>query len=66
MTQDQSDTVGLCRMCRHARPVTTPRSTFWMCGLAATDPRFEKYPRLPMLACAGYERREETGGDVGK
>jgi hypothetical protein len=26
--------------------------------LSATDPRFSKYPRLPVLHCDGYERRE--------
>jgi len=46
---------GLCERCRHARIVETPRSVFWMCALAATDPRYDKYPRLPVLACAGYE-----------
>jgi len=48
-------TVGLCSVCRHARRVTTPRSVFWMCRLAATDPRFERYPRLPVESCEGYE-----------
>jgi hypothetical protein len=50
------DPVGLCATCRNARVVTTPRSTFWLCRLAAVDPRFARYPRLPVLACAGYER----------
>jgi hypothetical protein len=53
------DPVGLCRDCRHARRVTTPRSVFWLCGRSATDPSFPKYPRLPVLACHGYE----PGGD---
>lgn len=47
--------VGLCGSCRHARPVATPRSTFWLCERSRTDPRFEKYPRLPVLECPGYE-----------
>ena len=47
--------VGLCSECRHARTVTTPRSTFWRCELSKTDPRFPRHPRLPVLACAGYE-----------
>ena len=53
--------VGLCASCRHARIVTTPRSRFWLCSLAAVDPRFEKYPRLPVLACPGYEVKPEGG-----
>ena len=51
--------VGLCRTCRHSKRVETPRSVFWMCGLAAVDPRFVKYPRLPVIECDGYERMEE-------
>ena len=50
--------VGLCWRCRHARRVPTPRANYWLCGRAATDPRFEKYPRLPVLACPGYEPGE--------
>ena len=46
--------VGLCGRCRHARVVETPRSVFWMCALAASDSRFAKYPRLPVLCCAGF------------
>lgn len=29
-------------------------SVFYRCGLSATDPRFPKYPALPVLRCAGY------------
>lgn len=48
------DPVGLCRTCGHARIVQTPRSRFWLCRLSATDPRFERYPRLPILRCEGF------------
>ena len=30
-------------------------STFYLCERAATDPKFPKYPRLPVLQCSGYE-----------
>ena len=46
--------VGLCFGCRHARVVETRTSRFWLCGLHATDARFPKYPRLPVLECDGY------------
>ena len=47
---------GLCATCRHARPVRSARgSTFWQCQRAATDPRFAKYPRLPVERCDGFE-----------
>jgi hypothetical protein len=56
---------GLCDTCRHVRVITSDRgSRFIMCELAKTDPRFRRYPALPVLACQGYERREsETGAD---
>jgi hypothetical protein len=48
---------GLCAECAHLRLVGSPgRSTFVMCGRARTDPSFARYPRLPVLACAGFER----------
>lgn len=49
---------GLCGSCRNARRVETPRSVFLLCELAAGDPRFERYPRLPLLACPGYAPRD--------
>ena len=58
---DERERVGLCFTCRNARRVETPRSRFWMCRLAATDSRFDKYPRLPVVACAGYQRMEPEG-----
>jgi hypothetical protein len=46
---------GLCSECRHARAIKSDRgSTFVMCQLSASDPNFPKYPRLPVLSCAGY------------
>lgn len=36
-------------------------SVFYLCLLSKVDPRFVKYPRLPVLSCAGYEKREEIG-----
>jgi len=56
---------GLCTNCRHARRVRSDRgSVFVMCELALSDVRFEKYPRLPMLVCAGYERRDEPSASA--
>lgn len=49
---------GLCASCRHVRVVATPRSQFLLCERSRTDPSYARYPRLPMLACAGFERRE--------
>jgi hypothetical protein len=30
-----------------------------MCERAKTDPRFAKYPRIPVERCPGYEERED-------
>jgi hypothetical protein len=47
---------GLCARCRHARAVETRRgSRFVLCDLSRTDPRFVRYPALPIVACAGFE-----------
>jgi uncharacterized protein YciI len=37
--------------------VVAPRrgTTFFRCGRAAFDPRFPRYPPLPVRSCAGYE-----------
>ena len=45
---------GLCANCEHLRLAASKRSVFVRCGLADTDPRFPKYPPLPVVACAGY------------
>jgi hypothetical protein len=34
--------------------VSARGSTFWLCALSASDPRFPKYPRLPVLRCPGF------------
>ena len=38
MTPTDPDRIGLCLACRHARRVPTPRATYWLCTLSATDP----------------------------
>ncbi len=46
---------GLCERCANVRIIETPRgSRFYLCRLSATDPRFPKYPRLPVLTCSGF------------
>jgi hypothetical protein len=39
-------------------------SVFWLCGRAADDPRFRKYPPLPVARCAGYEEGDWTGDRI--
>lgn len=62
--------VGLCAACRHVRVIRSDRGlVFYLCTLSAVDPRFPKYPRLPVLSCAGYapvprepEEKQKSGG----
>ena len=52
--------VGLCFTCQHVRPVRTDRgAVYYQCQRAATDPRYAKYPRLPVIHCPGHEVRED-------
>ncbi len=52
---------GLCASCRFRRDVTSGRgSTFLLCERSRTDPRFPKYPPLPVTRCAGYEPTTAT------
>lgn len=47
---------GLCGSCLHRRVVVSGRgSTFLLCRRSADDPRFRKYPPLPVLDCSGWE-----------
>jgi hypothetical protein len=46
---------GLCETCQHSRTVVSDRgSVFYLCQLSFSDPRFRKYPSLPVLECPGY------------
>lgn len=45
---------GLCADCAHRRLLVSARGVYLRCMLAATDPRFDRYPRLPVRSCAGY------------
>jgi GrpB-like predicted nucleotidyltransferase (UPF0157 family) len=55
---DQRAAAGFCADCAHARGIESARgSTFILCELSASDERFPKYPRLPVLACEGYSSK---------
>jgi hypothetical protein len=58
--EKEADTsaAGLCAECVHARRIESSREfVFYLCELSHTDPRFPKYPRLPVLSCDGYEKK---------
>jgi hypothetical protein len=55
---------GLCGSCRHARIVGNDRgSTFVLCERSTTDPAFPRYPRLPVVTCAGFEAQPSVRPD---
>ena len=46
---------GLCATCLHADSVRSSKgSVFVLCRVSYTDPRFPRYPTLPVITCAGY------------
>jgi len=48
--------VGLCFTCRWKRAIANRRgSVFFRCARAEEDPRFVRYPQLPVQSCVGYE-----------
>jgi hypothetical protein len=50
---------GLCGDCAHAQRINSDRgSIFFQCQLSFSDPRFAKYPRLPVLTCSGYKKQQ--------
>ena len=54
--------VGLCAECKHSRVQRNARgSEFWRCLKAETDARFERYPRLPIEECPGYDEVQSRG-----
>lgn len=52
---------GLCERCAHQQLIRNTRgSEFSLCRRSRAEPdRFPRYPRLPMLQCAGFERMGE-------
>jgi hypothetical protein len=58
-------TAGLCDRCRHQRVVRNTRgSRFSLCEKSREDPGYPKYPRLPVLRCAGFEPRSDDAQEV--
>ena len=52
---------GLCDTCRYQRIIGNTRgSQFSMCEKSKEDQRFPKYPRIPVAACPGFERRDDA------
>ena len=52
----RAEAVGLCASCVHAHTQKSARgSVFWRCARAESDPRFLRYPPLPVVRCPGHE-----------
>ncbi len=47
--------VGLCATCRYSEQVPGRAAIYYLCARSRTDPRFPKYPNLPVITCSGYE-----------
>jgi hypothetical protein len=56
---------GLCDSCVHQQEVRNTRgSTFSLCRRSRNDPAYPRYPRVPVLECAGYELRERRPAET--
>ena len=52
---------GLCATCVHHRLVESRRgSQFHLCERSRDDPRYPRYPPLPVVRCEGYEPVAES------
>jgi len=49
---------GLCDSCVHQHVVRNTRgSVFSLCERSRSEPEYPRYPRLPVVRCAGHEER---------
>ena len=56
---------GLCDSCVHQQIVRTTRgSAFSLCLRSRSDSRYPRYPRIPVLACAGHDPRPLQAADA--
>ena len=52
---------GLCESCDNARVLEAASGArFYLCRLSALNVEYAKYPRLPVVHCAGYRRSAEV------
>lgn len=61
MWSPTTTSAGLCPECVHRKVIVSDKgSQFTMCQLSKQNPRFPKYPRLPVRTCPGFQPRSET------
>ena len=65
MTGTAQPEAGLCNDCAFQQLVRTTRgSVFSLCRRSRDEPeRWPRYPRLPVLKCAGFERAKRAAAD---
>ncbi|CAB4875847.1 unannotated protein [freshwater metagenome] len=57
---------GLCADCAHQRIVLSGRgSVFSLCERGLSDRAYAKYPRIPVIRCAGFDERSDDDGTPG-
>jgi hypothetical protein len=57
---------GLCGSCVHGERVPSSKgSAFLRCNRSFHDPRFPRYPTLPVVRCEGYEPPASATPDRG-
>ena len=65
MAHDERESIGagLCDTCAHQRIVRTTRGTAYsLCERSRTEPeRYPRYPRIPVVRCAGHEPISRNG-----
>lgn len=58
MTPDDRNRWGLCATCAQAVVITSDKgSTFVQCARAKDDPRYRRYPVVPVVRCEGHESK---------
>jgi hypothetical protein len=56
---------GLCGICVCGRLVRSDRgAVFYQCARHEIDASYPKYPRLPVMACRGFEPATPANGDT--
>jgi len=59
--ESDRERAGLCAACRHRRIIESRKgSAFFFCRRSETDPKYPRYPRLPVSQCAGFEVETEA------
>ena len=54
-SKDASGPAGLCGNCCHVRAIPGNHgNVYYLCRLSTVDPRYVRYPALPVTDCGGF------------